>query len=263
MHITKNKATISSVDEWFIHAPPKGREKHWVSGRSALECAEAWCGGKDGPCVPRELVELLDSHPDTRDAEVQSAIPEHPVRFDKLRGEPRNADLAVLAKKGGDTLAISIEAKADEPFDRSVQEIVADTVDDLAHGGKSKVNTRVQSLAQSLFKPRQGKAPRLGDMKYQLLTATAGALAYAAQTDATCAVLIVHEFVTSRTSPDKQRENARELDAFVVRITVGKVAHLELGKLIGPIEVPGKPLFPNPVPLYIGKARRTLGDGPS
>ena len=259
MEITKNKATIRSVEDWFNHAPPKGRDKHWKQGRSALECAEAWCGGDAGPCVPTEIASLLASHPDIQGTEILSGIPEHQVRFDRLRGEPRNSDLVLQGRNTKGVIAISIEAKADEPFDRNVQEIVADTLDDLVHGGKSKVNTRIQTLAQSLFNARRAGVPRLGDLKYQLLTAAAGALAYAAQTNAACAVLIVHEFVTSRMSPDKQRENARDLNAFTARVTDGKVAQLDPGTLLGPIHVPGDPLFPNAVPLYIGKARRSLG----
>src|SRR6185312_7096833 len=142
---------------------------------------------------------LLNSHAHTRAAEILSGTPEHQVRFDKLRGEPRNTDLVVLATNKRGRLAISIEAKADEPFDRTVQEIVADTIDDLAHGSKSKVNTRVESLAASLLPPRKGKAPRLGDLRYQLLTATAGALTYAIKEKADLAVMIIHEFVTNRT----------------------------------------------------------------
>jgi hypothetical protein len=258
MQIIKNKASIRSVEDWFLHAPPKGKDGHWEPGRSALECARAWCGGDQGPCVPQEITALLNSHPDTRDAEMVSGTPEHRVRFDKLRGEPRNTDLVLLARNKQGSLAISIEAKADEPFDRAVQEIVADTIDDLAHGSRSKVNTRIQSLAESLLPPRQNGAPRLGDLRYQLLTAAAGALAYAADEGADRAVVIIHEFVADRTTDDNHKTNTHDLNAFLKRLTNGAHKEVTERKLIGPLVVPGTPLFASPVPLYIGKATRTL-----
>ena len=42
MLIEGNGILITSVQDWFDSAPPKGGADHWVSGRSARELAEAW-----------------------------------------------------------------------------------------------------------------------------------------------------------------------------------------------------------------------------
>ena len=48
MEIVKNDLIIRSVDNWFALAPPKKGLAHWVEGRSAYECAQAWCAGSLG-----------------------------------------------------------------------------------------------------------------------------------------------------------------------------------------------------------------------
>jgi hypothetical protein len=111
---------VRTVDQWHTLAPPK-RPDQWVDGRSALECARAWC--RDGsPAVPAELADLLASHRDTMGAVIRSVTPEQKVRFDESPGEPRNADIVAVAHHPAGAIAISIEAKADEPFDHLVHE---------------------------------------------------------------------------------------------------------------------------------------------
>jgi hypothetical protein len=95
-------------------------------------------------------------------------------------------------------------------------------------------------------------------LRYQLLTATAGALAYAAKIGADRAILIIHEFVTDDANEAGQESNANDLNLFVKRITDGARQELKVNQLIGPFTVPGKPLFTKPAPLYIGRAIRIL-----
>ena len=96
MELMKNGHTIRTMDDWLSFAPPKKGLAHWAEGRSAYECARAWCAAAEGPSGPAELTALLGSHPDIAGVVVQTVMPEHRVRFDKLRGEPRNADVARL-----------------------------------------------------------------------------------------------------------------------------------------------------------------------
>ena len=91
--------------------------------------------------------------------------------------------------------------------------------------------------------PRRGLPP-LRLLRYQLLTAVAGSLAWARQLEAPLAVLVIHEFQTSadlRPKPSKECSGPR---------TVRHEAHgwrsaraLPVGSLVGPIRVPGDPLF--------------------
>ena len=111
MLISKDDATIRTPADWLVHAPPK-RDTQWRPGRSAYEIAAAWCGDTDHPSPPAEVLALFGSHPDFDSVELVSAVPEHRIRFDRLRGEPRNADLAVVARDARGTIAITIEGKS-------------------------------------------------------------------------------------------------------------------------------------------------------
>jgi hypothetical protein len=256
MQIEKQGRAIASMDDWKLYAPPKA-DKHWVAGRSAMECARSWfCDG--APAVPEEISALLNSHPHTRGTQILKVIPEHRIAFDQLPGEPRNTDLAILGRNADGPVAISVEAKADESFDETVERLAAATIDQRAHGQNSNLLSRIEHLASAIL-PRPGRGlPRLGEIRYQLLTATGGALAWAVDQGASSAVLIVHEFITDATSDRRHKSNARDFDRFVSRLSAGAVSTIEPGKLAGPFTVLGAPLFDVPPSLYLGKAMRSI-----
>jgi hypothetical protein len=261
MVVMKGGCEIRTVDRWFELASPKKGRDHWVDGRSALECARAWCAGAEGLAVPTELTALLASHPDTSGAVISSVTPEHQIRFDQLRGEPRNADVVALADHPSGLIAISIEAKADEPFDLQVHDVLLGFIKKISRDQRTNGVARVQQLASSLLPdPMPGTSP-LGDLRYQLLTGVAGALAFAATSNASRAVFVVHEFVTNRTDDVRHRANADDLNAFVARLTAGTVSTLSPGELMGPYQIPGSPLFDGAPALYLGKAVRNLRAG--
>lgn len=262
MRITKNGQLIQSVEDWFRYAPPKGGADQWRDGRSAKEFARAWVES-GSVSVPDELVALLSSHPDTQSAVLENGEPEARLAFDRRVGEVRNADLAVRAVAGSAPLALTIEAKADEPFDQLVPDTLADALDRILERGRGGGVDRVRDLATSLLNPPARGLPPLRLLRYQLLTAVAGSLAWARQLEAPRAVLVIHEFQTSQTSTGELQRNAQDLDLFVTRLTAGTLRGLAVGSLVGPIRVPGDPLFDKPADLYLGKiVRRVSPPGP-
>jgi hypothetical protein len=257
VRIVKDDYVIQSVEDWFRYAPPKGGAGQWTDGRSAKEFARAWfCQGN--LFVPEELQQVLRSHPDTESAELEIGEPEARIPFDRRAGEVRNADLAIRAAVNGKPFAITIEAKADEPFDQLVSETLADALDRILERGRGGGIDRVRDLAASLLPPPRVGLPPLQLMRYQLLTAIAGTLAWARRLKAPRAVLIIHEFHTQRTSARNLERNAKDLDRFVTRLTAGKAVSVSTGTLIGPLRVPGDPLFNNPADLYLGKIVRRM-----
>jgi len=256
--VGKEGKEITTLERWKELGSPKGKDAHWVNGRSAKECARAWCEGPQGLGVPAELTALLDSHRDTQGAAIERVIAEHRVPFDEQAGEPRNTDVAAVATHPAGRIAISVEAKADESFGPLVRGVLAGAVKKIAADERTFAVERVKDLAESILPPRTEGASALGDLRYQLLTGVAGALAYAREARAERAVFIVHEFVSGKTTEKKRQANARDLDAFVARLTQGRVRSLEPGRLIGPLAVHGAPLFAGAVPLYIGKAQRNV-----
>src|SRR5687768_14162807 len=121
VRIHKKSVLITNIGEWEQNAGPK-LEHQWAPGRSALECATAWCE-PDGPVVPSEFAALFAGH-QFAGFEIECVQPEHCIRFDNLRGGPRNADLAIEATDRNGRIAITVEAKADEPFDGTLDEMM-------------------------------------------------------------------------------------------------------------------------------------------
>jgi hypothetical protein len=184
------------------------------------------------------------------------ATPEMPIPFDLIPGEPRNADIGAVAIRDGERIAITVEAKADEPFDKRIGDLLGGAFERTWYGGRTRSVERLEQLVRALLPPRGGHGPHLADLRYQLLTAVAGSLALARCIRAGKAVLLIHEFDTWETKDENLLRNQRDLNAFVCRLTSGIHTQLKSGELIGPISVPGCPLFDEPVPvLYMGKAR--------
>jgi hypothetical protein len=252
--LEKDGSPIRSEEDWFRLAPPKGGIDHWVLGRSARECARAWCG-PEGPCLPSEVAAALRSRAPFSDLEIEWATPEYKVRFDRIAGEPRNADVVAVGRGALGKIAVSIEAKADEPFDLTVREVLERGIRKIASDQQTQSIARVQALAGSLLPARASATAELGQIRYQLLTATAGAIAFAIEQDAAAAILLVHEFHTDKTLPARHALNAADLDAFVARISGGEIRGITDGQLAGPIVVKG-PLFSRVTDLYVGKAVR-------
>jgi len=237
---------ICTVDDWFRLAGPAGGADQWVDGRSAKELAKAWCGRASGPAVPVELQELLSTHPDTDGAVFLEVIPEHKVAFDDIPGEPRNTDLVCIAERGNHRIAISIEAKADEPFG----ELIANV---LRTPPPSRRPERVKRLCQALFGCQPEDLAGIGELRYQLFYGVGAALAYAGQVNASHTLFVVHEFVTPSTKTERIEANERDLYNFLSLLAPGAVP---LGqRLYGPVHVPGNRYIPGEIPIYFGKLR--------
>ena len=243
--------TIKSIDDWKRLAPPKS-DYQWVEGRSAFELARAWCG-TGTPSIPDGLRALFESRDDTRGLTVDLVTPECRIAFDTRRGEPRNADLAFVGRTASATVAVTIEAKADEPFGATVAQTLADALKRLDSKPSGKGIERVADLVRAILPIRQEGLPEAGGLRYQLLTAAAGSLAYARDTGASVAVLLVHEFVTDQTHDAKHAENARDYDAFLRRLRGVHPDAPETEPGLEWLTVPGAPLFAEGSRLLIGK----------
>jgi hypothetical protein len=221
-------------------------------GRSAFQLDEAWCG-VGVPTRPAALRDILDSRLETRGMTLDVVLPEHRILFDTHGGEPRNADLAFVGKTPAGKVAVTVEAKADEPFGTTVSETLTAALERGIETPASKGVRRVEDLARALFRTRVSGQPKVADLRYQLLTATAGTLAFASAQGAPVAVLIVHEFVTDQTRDPNHEQNGRDYADFVQRLSGHPNADQSGRILHGPFSVPGAALFPGVRALFIGK----------
>jgi|GEM_PF-1489078 len=202
---------IQTLEDWHDLAPPAS-EVHWVEGRSAMEAARAWLERAGEP--PAEVLKLFSRHADFDGVEFTHVEPEALLRFDERAG-PRHADLSVMAEDRRGPIAVTVEAKADEPFDELVGVAFSNALETLLQNPRSGKVDRIVELAQSLFRPQAGDQQPVTSLRYQLLTATAGTLAHAVAMGANRAVLIVHEFITSKTSEQLLAQNHADLSRFV------------------------------------------------
>lgn len=257
MRIEKNGESIGTLEEWFRLAPPMDREKQWKDDRSAKEVARAWL---ENPFeLPPEISALLSSSGDFEGLKVDLIEPEARLPFDGYNG-PRNADLALRAVDLRGPVGVTVEAKADEKFGKTVSEVFADALEVLVENPRSRRLARITELSQSLFRKKLEGHVSIDQLRYQLLTATAGTLAHATNIGSSRAVLIIHEFVTSDTKISNIEQNSTDLTAFVHRISRGTVEKVDPGKLYGPFDLPGDPLFEQVPAFYIGKTVRKIGE---
>lgn len=251
MRVEKDGTPIMCLEDWRRLAPPKGPDQ-WVEGRSAYEIAKAWCGAS-GPAVPECLRALLETNERTRGLEVDLVLPEHRIRFDQHGGEPRNADVAFVGHAGGSKIVVTVEAKADESFGATVTETIAAALERAVRNPESRGVRRAEALVRALLGPRGGDHTPIGELRYQLLTAVAGTLAYAIDERAETALFVVHEFVTDKTKDPLHARNADDYRAFLGRLGTTEVVDAGLLLLAGPFSIPGVPVFRGAPALFVGK----------
>jgi hypothetical protein len=256
MSFTKKGSPLLTLDDWERHAGPK-RPIQWQDGRSAKEAARAWLEARS-PGLPAEIAAIIATHPAFGPVPWWEGEPEVRLPFDRRRGEPRNTDLLLTAEDAMGRYMIAVEAKADETFGELVSEALAQAVERRLVNPRSDGVTRIQDLATALFGPREKGAPNLGTIRYQLLTAAAGALRAATDRKVNRVALLVHEFRTDRTRDERHALNNADLGRFLARLTKGEVSAAATGILYGPIRVPGRPLLDAVPDLYIGKAVRDV-----
>jgi hypothetical protein len=252
--IIKNNTTIDTLEKWKSLAGPK-RADQWKDGRSAKETALAWLeAGPDN--LPQEIEDLLARHDDFGPVSTWSAEPEAKLRFDSFAGEPRNSDMVVTCTDAKGEFSIAVESKADEAFGETIADTMAAALERKIENPRSNGIARVEQLVAALLGPRKQKEPALRDIRYQLLTACAGALKLAIDSKQDRVLVLVHEFATSKTSPEKRKKNTHDLDLFLKRLSHLSVTALKECEICGPFHVPGLPLFDNPPRLYVGKVVR-------
>lgn len=158
MKITISKTVkITSPEQWFNCAPPKGGAIQWKPGRSAQEMARFALSTQFPILIENILAEygIKDS--------AFTCEPEAETPFENGMGTsgPRNHDLLML---GNDT-AIGVEAKVSESFDKQIKE--------KRIGASKNMHTRLDSCLDFMYSSRPDNAEEL---YYQLFSATIGTI---------------------------------------------------------------------------------------
>ena len=245
--LLKEGQLLKTVDDWRSLAPPK-RSIHWKDGRSAKENAKTWI--KAAPHLQPDIAQVLSNCPDIGPLRSWSAEPEARVRMDSFGGEPPNIDLLLVAEDNKGRLVVAIEAKADETFGKQLADQYRSAQKRRRENPRSKAVARIDALLDLFaIKLQRSHVPQL---RYQLLTATAAVLAEAKRRAAERAVLIVHEFQTSRTAAEKIQRNADDLNRFLAT-ALKHPDQMAPGDIVGPVPADAA----RDLLLYVGKARTT------
>ena len=171
--------TTRPKDWQQLLAKPK---KHWRGGFSAKALAHAW---EEAEGFPPEVRQVLSdgAFPVLRDVELLLALPEYNVPLPGGQRSSRN-DIFVLGKTEGQLIAITIEGKVKEPFDKLVGEWLKGIKPNSGKPG------RLQFLKQLL----EIEDRNVDRIRYQLLHRTASALLLAEQFNAPYSMMLVHSF---------------------------------------------------------------------
>ncbi|MDP2261652.1 MAG: hypothetical protein Q8K24_00680 [Hydrogenophaga sp.] len=255
MSITKGNHIITGLSDWQAHAGPKSKG-HWVDDRSAKEVARAWLAS--GQQLPAEVCAALAGHPRFGAVLEWQAEPEAKLRFDDFAGEPRNSDLAVHVRDAVGSYLIAIEAKADESYGATIAQTLAAARKRLDANPRSNGLNRVRQLHEALLGVPVAQAAECAGLRYQLLTAAAGALCDGERRAYARTVLLIQEFVTKKTDDANHARNTHDLLNFMNALHPGTASEVQPGRLYGPFEVPGGKLLKKPPELYIGKVTRNL-----
>jgi hypothetical protein len=255
--IRKAGVILDSLTAWEEHAGPM-RPEQWTDHRSAKECARAWVSETDPFRIPSELLQVLATHEDFGEVLKWEAEPECLVSFDDYGG-PANLDMLVTARDDRGSFVMGIEAKADESFGPLIDRALTEAVERLLENSASKGVRRIEKLTQEILGPLHKGRPRLHQIRYQLLTATAAVLTGAHEEGSDRAVLMVHEFVTPRTDARNRARNDQDLIRFLRRLGMEEPNAVLEGRLAGPIRMIGVSRVGQACDLYVGKATRTVG----
>ena len=237
------------ITDWRAWTRPK-RDYQWRAGRSAMELARAWFLAPMPSC-PREVSDLLASHPRTAGLTLVEGIPEHVTSLPE-RGEGRNHDLLLLADGENGRTVISVEAKVDESFGETIGTY-------WNKGRRSATPTRAPERIEALLSMAFGASARPDTdpwrgLRYQLLTAVSGTAIEAARRQAAAAVVIVHEFRTESADGQNVAVNTEDFQSFVSALLGLPPSEPVHGRLYGAARLAPGPHLDRAVDVFIGKA---------
>lgn len=192
---------LASHEQWFKNIGAKNTRP----GTSAPTLADVWAG-------PLAVTEALESVEDLRGFVWQSASVEAQTAFDEHPGGLRNHDLLLTGNAAGGPTVVSIEAKVDERFDKTITAYRDAARRTVAAGKASNAEARLDGLLDA-FAP-EADAAALLELRFQLFSGVAGAVAAAADAGAAQAVFLVHELITDQSSDAPRADNAEDLRDF-------------------------------------------------
>ena len=210
--VDSNGRRISNLDEWrkrFFNTPSK--EKHWKKGRNAYSLAEFILDCKGAAYLETRMSTALSER-----VRLERSTPEYRAKFDSYPGNPSNLDLGITGhvelSPRATSLFVGVEAKVDETFGSTVASRYSSAMKRREAGKNTNAPERVKDLLSKYFSVHDSPdSSRFADIRYQLLTGTAGTVA--APGDVSMFYILV--FRTSMYDERKGLSNLRAYENFI------------------------------------------------
>ncbi len=197
---------IATIDEWKDKCPPQGKDKQWQDFRSAKENAKYWLENHyTETSLYKNLINVLGN-----EIEFEKAAPEYELKFDNY-GKGRQTDLLIIGNYNNTKIAIGVEAKADEPYDKYIYEKIISSALEIQKNAKSNQLNRIFEI-KNKFRFIENEFYFL---RYQLAVAILGLTNYAIENDIDLIVLYTLIFSSSKTSKNKEKTNQEDLSRFI------------------------------------------------
>ena len=177
----KININISNPDEWKLAFPPAGGDSQWKDKYSAKELAKIVTNYKN--YVGKDFELLLQENEEFKGIKLINIFPEHLSYFDDNPRGPRHHDLACIAERNGEKIALCFEAKVSESFDKKLSSYQS------SEGKKTRCNV----LCNKFFGHDYNNDYK--NVYYQLLSAVAGTIAFAAENNIKKAYFIVYQIM--------------------------------------------------------------------
>lgn len=204
---------ISSLEQWrnrYFRTPSK--LKQWKEGRSAYSLAQFIIDQQKGVAhLENRITSAL-----SQEVELEQATPEFQARFDSYPGNPSNLDLAIMGWAGRaeskSSLFVGVEAKVIETFGDRVASVYSTGLKKRLDGKNTNAPERVEDLLSKYFSVSYPpESSRFADIRYQLLTGTAGTVA----TPGEIAVFYILVFRTAMYESRRGLANQRDYENFI------------------------------------------------
>ena len=203
---------ISNLFEWRSRIfDGTSKEKDWKKGRSAYSLAEFIMDRQGTEYLETRISSVLSQH-----TKLEQATPEYLAKFDSYPGNPSNLDLGItgyverLALRT--SLFVGVEAKVDETFASTVRSRYSSAMQRRAAGKNTNAPERVKRLLSKYFAVHGSPdSSRFADIRYQLLTGTAGTAAAPGEVS----VFYILVFRTSMYDQRRGLSNLKDYERFI------------------------------------------------
>lgn len=165
----------TNAESWKIFL---ASQTHWKTDYSAKSAAESWERVKG---LPKEIKTAFNKHDNFKDSEMLLAIPEFKV---PLPGgsRPSQNDLLVVTSNENGLTVITVEAKVDEGFDKTISE------------WKKNLSVGKENRLKYLLSTINFQSKEVDNLRYQLFHRLASSVIMAKKFHANNALMIIQSF---------------------------------------------------------------------